>query len=193
MSVCFLPVLNWNHLVGVELEACKISPNNIEVANVPAELLDLALDCIISINLTLAPGHEVNHNGRCRYWKTCLAKVPWKLPASLWIIMLGCPFSSPSSLSISTLTIISWGVSPPFSSSSFTLGNTFYSERVIKLNLEWAVERFFAVPPLTDSPGLLHHLGRISEDARNVDCCTLTCELQAPSRGLYYFRKSSFL
>ena len=63
MSVCFLPVLNWNHLVGVELKACKISPDNIEVANVPAELLDLALDCIISINLTLTPGHEVNHNG----------------------------------------------------------------------------------------------------------------------------------
>ena len=56
-SVCILPVLNWNHLVGVELEASKISPDNIEVANVPAELLDLALNCIISINLTLAPGH----------------------------------------------------------------------------------------------------------------------------------------
>ena len=73
----------------------------------------------------------------CRYWKTCLAKVPWKLPASLWTIMLGCPFSSSSSLSISTFTIISWGVSPPFSSSNFTLGNTFYTERVMKLTLKW--------------------------------------------------------
>ena len=63
----------------------------------------------------------------------------------------------------------------------------------MKLNLELTVERFFAVPPLTDSPGLLHHLGRISEDARNVDGGILTCKLQASSRGLYYFRKSSFL
>ena len=62
----------------------------------------------------------------------------------------------------------------------------------MKLDLELTVERFFAVPPLTDSPGLLHHLGRISEDARNVDCVTLTCELQAPFRGLYYLRKTFF-
>ena len=55
------------------------------------------------------------------------------------------------------------------------------------------MKRFFTVPPLTDSPGLLHHLGRISEDARNVDCVTLTCELQAPSRGLFLFPKIYFL
>ena len=52
----------------------------------------------------------------------------------------------------------------------------------MKLNLELTVERFFAVPPLTDSPGFLHHLGRISKDARNVDSGTLTCELQAEEK-----------
>ena len=74
-SVCILPVLNWNHLVSVELEARKISPDNIEVANMPAELLDLTLDCIISINLTLTPRHEVNHNGADigkLAWQKCL-------------------------------------------------------------------------------------------------------------------------
>ena len=42
------------------------------------------------------------------------------------------------------------------------------------------MKRFFAVSPLTDSPGLLHHLGKISEDAGNIGGGTLTCELQAP-------------
>ena len=63
----------------------------------------------------------------------------------------------------------------------------------LHLELRSTVERLFAVPPFTVSPGLLHHLGRISEDARNFDVGTLTCELQAPSRGLYYFRKSFFV
>ena len=62
---CPSPVLNRDHLLRVELQAGQVGPGHVEVANVAAKLLDLPLNCIVGLNLTLTPGQEANFTIYC--------------------------------------------------------------------------------------------------------------------------------
>ena len=59
------PVLNRDHLLRVELQAGQVGPGHVEVAHVASKLLDLTLDCIVGLNLTLTPGQEASYTVYC--------------------------------------------------------------------------------------------------------------------------------